>query len=428
MAAPVGLPHGRLLLRLTVLAFGIVAVVSFVIDPLIGRFAGQFEDYGAYLDAARSMAHGQSPYAHFDPGASVVMQGFLYPPSAALLVRPLALLGDRLAMTSWLWLELACTIAGCLILARTALPASWPRTELAVLAALAFPPATYNYWHGQINPLVFLLLALAYRAWMRRAEVPCGVYIALAASLKVSPILLVILLLRRRWWRGVAACAATGALGVVAGIVAIGFAPLRTYVTDVLPAVSAEVGWIYNQSVGGVLSRLVGHAVTSRQPGVTGLHVAVLAVSIGIVAVAAWAVRPSEARSTDRSIQFGIGIIAMVLAESIAWYPHLTYLLIPVFVGLGVIGARGWVAERRLGYALGALLLAVAVLTPIGLATWGLPQVSAIVRGPLWWPFLQLCSLPAVAVACLLWALVRSGDPRRPALPASGPLSRKAAQ
>jgi hypothetical protein len=132
--------RGRLLLRVVVLAFVAVAVASFVVPPLTGHVAGQFDDYTAYRDAAKLMAQGRSPYDLFIPHGVVVLGGFDYPPFAAVLVRPLAMVSDQVAMIAWLWLGLACTVAAALIVACTALPASWPRTELALLAARAFPP------------------------------------------------------------------------------------------------------------------------------------------------------------------------------------------------------------------------------------------------------------------------------------------------
>ena len=194
----------RVLLHIAVIAAGLVALKAFVIDPITGHFTGSFEDFSAYIGAARSMASGGSPYAQFT-STTVVMSGFTYPPFAAFLLSPLAVFGDRVAMSLWLCLDLACTIAAMVILARSVLPKGWPRVELGLLAALTFAPATYNYWHGQINPVILLLLVFAYWAYSRDRDLVCGVCIGFAAGIKLAPIVLVLLLLRRHWWRGAAA-------------------------------------------------------------------------------------------------------------------------------------------------------------------------------------------------------------------------------
>ena len=59
-AAP-GWRDRRLLLRVLVLISGLVALKSFFLDPLSGHFGGTFEDFSAYMGAARSMAAGGSP-------------------------------------------------------------------------------------------------------------------------------------------------------------------------------------------------------------------------------------------------------------------------------------------------------------------------------------------------------------------------------
>ena len=402
------LRHGRALLRGATVSITAVALWSFVVAPLLGHFSGRFEDFSAYIGAARDMANGRSPYAQFDGSVSVVMTGFDYPPFAALLVRPLALLSDTAAMTLWLWVSLACTVAGALVVARTALPESWPRTDIALLAAFAFGPAAYNYWHGQMNPVIFLLLALAYRAWVRDRELPAGVLLGLAGGVKVAPAVLILVLLRRGWWRGAAAMVATGLASVGVAAAVIGVNGVRTFFDTVLPALTRETGWIYNQSLGGLLSRAGDHSVLSVGPGSTALHVAVLAGAVALLGVAAWVVRPGQRDEAERGAEFGLALTAMLLAGSIAWYPHFTHILIPLAAAAGLVAARGWHVERRLGLALLAVLGVFGLVAPVVLSGIDMQTLQSAHAGAEWWPFLQLFSLPAAAVLALLATQARS--------------------
>jgi alpha-1,2-mannosyltransferase len=402
------LRHGRLLLNASTVAIVAVAVWSFVLAPLLGRFGGHFEDFSAYIGAARDMSAGRSPYAQFDGNVSVVMTGFDYPPFAALLVRPLALLSDSAAVTVWLWISLACTLVGAQVLARAALPASWPRTQLGLLAAVAFAPAAYNYWHGQMNPVIFLLLALSFHAWVDGREKTTGALLGLAAAIKLAPIVLVVLLVRRGWWRGAATMLATvlASLGVAASV--IGLSGVRTFMATVLPTLVRETGWIYNQSLGGTASRVVDHSVLRIGPTSALLHWSIMAISAAILLVVMWVVRPGQRDRVERGAEFGLGVLAMLLAASIAWYPHFTHLLFPLAAIAALVAARGWALERRLALAALAAGAVFVVLVPLVLASISMETIVSIHGTAGWWLFLQACSLPSLTVGVLFVALTRS--------------------
>jgi len=408
------LRHGRALLRAAVIALGVVALWSFVIQPLTGHFSGQFEDFRAYIAAARDMAAGRSPYTSFDGNASVVMSGFDYPPFGAVLVRPLALLDDHWAMTLWLWMSLACTVAGALVVARTALPERSPRTEIGLLFAFGFTPATYNYWHGQMNPVIFLLLALAFRQWVRGRELSTGVLLGLAAGIKLAPAVLIVVMLRRHWWRGSVAMAGTGLASVAVATALLGTGVMRSFIDGVLPSLTRETGWIYNQALSGALSRAADHSVIDIQPASAPLHYLSLLGTVVLLGVAAWCVRPGRRDPVDRSAEFGVAVLAMLLAGTIAWFPHFTHLIIPLAAAGGVVAARGWQRSRWLLAATGAVLVFFGVALPTVLgAILDLNALRSFHGSGAWWPAIQLFSLPVLAVVALMATLARSA--RHPA-------------
>jgi len=406
--APLRLRQARLLLRASAIAVTALAAWQFLLAPLLGHFEGRFEDFAAYLGAARSMAAGHSPYASFNGSVSVVMTGFDYPPFAALLVRPLAVLSDSAAVTLWLWISVACTVAGALIVARTLLPRSWPRTDIALLAAFAFAPATYNYWHGQMNPVIFLLLALALRTYVQGRQVSTGVLLGVAAAIKLSPIVLVVLLLRRGWWRGTAAMALTVVASVAAAIPVLGVGGVRTFVDTVMPSLTRETGWIYNQSLGGLLSRIANHSVLQVGGASAVLHTLVLLAAVVTLGACFFVVRGGQRDPAERGAEFGLGAVAMLLAASIAWYPHFTHLLIPLAAAAGLVAARGWKVERRLGQAALLALAVFGLLVPLVVADIDMNSMVRLHASAAWWPALQLFSIPCVAAVLLFASLLRS--------------------
>jgi len=403
----------RLLCHAAAAAAAAAAVLTFVVAPLTGHFQGPFEDFTAYWQAAQAVAHGHDPYSNFRAQASVVMSGFDYPPPAILAVWPLALLSHVWAVRAWLWLALGSTLAASLIVVRTLLPPTWPRTSLAVIGSLVYAPAAYNYWHGQANWLIYLALALALRAYVREQPMLCGLFLALGADIKLEPAVLALLLLRRGWWRGLAAMAVGGLvpLGVAAWLVP---GSLSTWLRQVLPALTRDNGWIYNQSLDGVASRLLGHSVTHFSPPLAVLHFAVLGLDVLLLAVVVWRVRPGPRPSLDRAAEFGLGVTAMLLVSTIAWIPHYTSLLIPTAVGLRLACLPGARHRGAIAGATAVFVLVTWVLLPLALANLTMGEVVRIGQGWLWWPFLQLASLPALAALGLAIGLARSGPPDLP--------------
>jgi len=383
-------------------------VANFVVAPLRGRFTGDLEDLGPILYAGHQAAQGGDIYGQFVPGAQttlVTYLGFDYPPLVAWLGRPLAALPYQVAQAAWLWMLLAATVASLVLIAREVLPPTWPRVQIGVALAGISAPATYDLWHGQINPLILLSLALALRFWMRGQQVRCGVALGIGAALKVAPLILLVLLLRRRWWRGAAAGGATAAGSVLAGALLVGPQRAVEWFTQVLPVLSRDDGWFFNQGWNAVVNRLVDHSVYRVDAPAPAVHLAVLALAAGGVLAAAWTVRPAAADPLRRATEFAAGVTAMLLAGTIAWYSAYIHLVLPLLVVLG-LAAHG----QRLGRGLTAAALAVtvmlAVIAPAFLGMGGKDWLTNTHGTLLWWPALQLVSLPALCAACLLAALI----------------------
>ncbi|MEO9045494.1 MAG: glycosyltransferase family 87 protein [Candidatus Dormibacter sp.] len=395
------------------------AAYNFVLVPIFGHFAGEFEDFAAYTQAAHAVAGGTSPYANFGSG-TIVMSGFDYPPFAALLLRPLDFLSSRWQEIVWLWLSLGALVGGAVIVARTALPASWPRARIAIIVALTFPPATYNLWHGQINLFIFLLLAVALSDYLSGHRTRCGVVLGVAASIKLAPIVLLVVLARRGWWHAVAASVAAVAACAALAVATLGWTVTHQYITSVLPVLNRDNGWIYNQTWNGVVSRLGQHSVLAAAGASLWLHAIATALSVATVAAVWLAVRQGRRTRAERGAEFACGIIAMLLVGSIAWYPVYVHLLIAIAAGAGLAYERG-LHRRALSAWTIAALVGIGAVGGGVIAAITMQTIVNISSGPLWWFFLQACSLPALLAAGLLFTIVRAlrtGAVSRAAAPA----------
>ncbi len=396
----------HVLLTAGAVAAVIGAVYNFVVLPIAGSFTGPFEDFGAYSGAAHAVATGTSPYASFG-GATIVMTGFDYPPFAAVLLRPLAALSARWQELTWLWIALVSLVGGAVITARALLPKAWPRARIGVFVALTFPPATYNLWHGQMNTVIFLLLAVALSDYLSGHRTRCAVVLGVAAGIKIAPVVLLIVLVRRGWWRAALAGVATAAATVAVGIGALGWSVTHQYLTSVLPVLNRDNGWIYNQTWNGVVDRLAQHSVLTVDAPSLWLHGVATALSLLTVAALLVAVSRRERTRAERGAEFACGVIVMLLVGSIAWYPVYVHLLIAIAAAAGLAYER-----RRLGRTLAwwsvAALVGVGVVGGAAIAALSVAGIGPVATSPAWWLFLQACSLPAILATALLVALTRA--------------------
>jgi hypothetical protein len=170
-------PRVRLVLRFAMLvgiALGIETVIlHLLMDPLA--------DVHAYYDAGARLNAGQPLY---DQPAGVDDAAFYrYPPLLAILFRPLALLPFGAAAAIWM-----AVLAVLFVATLIRLDLRRPLT-LFVVCALALPTG-WSLVIGQAQVAVTYLLALG-NPWA----------VALAANLKVFPVLVAVWWLGRREWR-----------------------------------------------------------------------------------------------------------------------------------------------------------------------------------------------------------------------------------
>jgi hypothetical protein len=412
----------RALVIATTVGCALMVLLNFVIAPLTGHFTGQFEDFNPILYAGRAASSGSDPYGLFYPQVKttlVMHLAFDYLPIVAVLARPLAALPYHVAATLWLWCLLACTIGASVLVARTTLPADWPRTVIGFCAIVLFAPTTYNLWHGQMNALVLLSLAVALRAWVRGDQVTCGLALGLGGIAKVAPLVLLLLLLRRRWWRGFAAGAGTVVASLLVSGVFLGFQRVAEWFTDVLPYLGRADGSYFNQSIGALLSRIFDHNVWRLDAPMPALQVAITLASVAGVLATAWLVRPGQASPERRSLEFATAVVAMVLAGAIAWWSDYGSLALTLLVLTG-LAARGLL--RRPVIIAGALLFVGAGLVAAAFFGFGGEGWVPSTFGTPWWtPALQIDSLPAdtavILLVMLLVTLARRPDEPRRAVP-----------
>ena len=325
------------------LVTGPVPVLILVVAGVVaGALSGGFTDLFVYLYGGRALLDGLPVYESFDP---VTGLHFTYPPFAALIMVPLALLPAWLAAALWTGASVA-AIAAVVVVVRRALDQPAPGWLVALLtaAALAMEPVWQNLAFGQTN--LFLMLAVVVDL-VRPQRRWSGVLVGIAAGVKLTPLVFVVLLVLVG--RRAAAGRATVAF---AGTVAVGFVLMpgfaATYWADGLldPTRIGPPELAHNQSVYGALTRLLdGPPPTWVWLAVAGpLSLAVL------VAGARWW------RRGDRVLGTGLAALAMLFASPISWSHHWVW-AVPVALAL-------WERSRWASAAWTAVFVARPVVWP----------------------------------------------------------------
>jgi alpha-1,2-mannosyltransferase len=288
----------------TVLAAVLVVAVAAAVT---GAVIGEFPDLHVYRYGGRSVLDQLPGYESDDP---VTGYPLTYPPFAALVMVPLALLPGWLAAGLWTGLSAGC-LAGAVVLVCRELghPAPAWLVVAAAAGSLALEPVWQNFSFGQINLIIMLMVLVDMARPDRRTS---GLLLGIAAGLKLTPLVFVVLL-ATVGHRGAAARASLTFVGTV--LVGLTVMPgASSYWTDGLldPKRVGPPQLAHNQSLAGALTRLLG------EPPPTAFWLAVagpISLAIVLVGVGWW-------RRGDRGLGICLGAMAMLLASPVAWSHH----------------------------------------------------------------------------------------------------------
>ena len=113
---------------------------------------------------------------------------FRYPPTFAVVLTPLAVLGPVVGGILWSWLSLAVYFAGLHRCARDVLPVEWSPPREAAFLVLSAVGALAGLWNSQSNALMVGLLLLAASAVVRQRWWSAAALLAAPVVLKLTPL------------------------------------------------------------------------------------------------------------------------------------------------------------------------------------------------------------------------------------------------
>lgn len=321
-------------------------------------------DVEVYREAGVSILTGRPIYSAMTEAPQLLP--FTYPPFAAVLAVPLALL--PFGAIGWLWTlaQIAATAAivwyaGWRLIHRTGALA--PLTlALLTVPMLWLHPVSDGIRFGQVNAFMVLACLMDLRTprpgLLRR--VPAGVLVGLAMSIKLTPgVFVVHYLVNRRWKEAITAVvtAVVVTLGSWVLLPEASFAFWGGALQD--PARLGPNAGTSNQSIRGFLLRLGPHGL----PGD-----ALWLLLVGVVGFIGFQLaRRAYLAGDSISEVAAIGLMAVLLSP-VAWIHHLHWMVVVIFAVLGADPLR----DRR-------RLLAAAVVTGFFLCRlpwWGITWLS----------------------------------------------------
>ncbi|WP_324192460.1 glycosyltransferase 87 family protein [Nocardia cyriacigeorgica] len=351
------------------------AIVLFVIYAIIAPIVHWWDGYidlQVYRNGARVWLDGGDLYGPM-PKVFGIGLPFTYPPLAALLFAPLALMPLGLAEIVVLATSvLSLGITLWLVLARIRPELDRMTVLAAVIAAVAvagyLEPVRQTYSFGQVN--LVLMAAVALDCLVRKPFWPRGMLIGIAVSVKLIPAGYLLYFLLRKDWKaaGTLVASAIGAIGL--GFLIFPSDSVQYWFHTL--ADTGRIGPPYyagNQSLKGLAFRL----------GVSDSVATLIWISLSVVAIglaALWMRRLIEAGASVAALM--VNAAAILLVSPVSWSHHWVWVAPALLVTADAI-ARG----RRNPLLLGAVA-AMTVMFLIG-PHWLLPHEADRELDWAWW-------------------------------------------
>ncbi|QWC11542.1 DUF2029 domain-containing protein [Arthrobacter jiangjiafuii] len=367
--APTSTPPGssRLRTRTSALWLGLGLPAALVLVVLGAQIHGL--DFTVYREGARAFL-GMGEHRLYDPAlVQTDTRGlpFTYPPFAALLLTPFAVLPEAVGLVLVTATSCLCLVLTAILVARylrdnTVLPeritaALGGSAGVVVLATLligVLGPWREGLGFGQINPMLMVLIVADL---IRPAgRVPRGILIGLAAGIKLTPLAFGLVFLVRRDWRAILTMGLTFATTVAAGWLA---SPeqSRIFWLSALSDASrvGDTTDMYNVSLNSLLAHL-GTPEALQRP--LWLLACAAVVVLGFLAI-----RRSDARG-DMLAAISANAVVMLAISPISWFHHWVWIAL-VLPALWVSVRRRRAGARGPGIALGVVMVPVFMLSSV---------------------------------------------------------------
>lgn len=316
--------------------------------PVLFRYGSG--DFQIWIDAARNWVYNGVLY-RLENVAANPFALYKRPPFYIMWFTPFVDWQPLDLLNAYRWFNLA--LLGVIIglwMSLVAPAQRWWWLAVAVISLNA-QPLFDTISLGQTDIVLLGAFTLIYWSVRRGHDWLAGVVIAMVASFKIYPIiLLVFFVIKRRWWV-LWGCALGMFLWNGISIAVMGWDVHVLYATKIFFSIGGTTAWLENQTIAGFLARFVDdmynmhllkHPLISRISSMVALLLA---------STVAWlALRDYPATDERFGVQYGLFLILMVIAIPVAWMHYATILwivlmiLVQYFRTQPVTVFQGWAA------------------------------------------------------------------------------------
>jgi alpha-1,2-mannosyltransferase len=344
--------------RIALVAVNIAAVTFFLLSwSRTGVGFGAYHiDLDVYRIGGRVWWHGGDLYGRLPATRAGARLPFTYPPVAAVVFAPLALVPYPVAATALtLATVVSLTVVLRMFLRRLSGPAAGSPWVLAWLLppALFFEPVRDTLGFGQINAVLMALVSADCLA--RSPRWPRGALTGLAAAVKLTPAAFVLYFLLRRDYRAAGWAGLSFAVATAAGFAAAGPDSAHYWTSTLLQGGrrAGNPASASNQCIVAVLARA---GLDPRSPAglLTWLTLAAL-----VVVAASRGMRPALAAGQD-CLALSLNAFAALLISPVSWSHHWVWFA-PALLTIATLGQR---YRSRLAVATVTVGLAVFAAAP----------------------------------------------------------------
>ena len=188
-----------------------------------------YGDFDAYYLSAAQLLKGINPYLTTQMHNDVTVSDT---PTWLLCFEPLAKLTRITAYWTWFWINVSAVFLSIGLLIREL---DISGADAAIVAALLvmYPPLAENFWYGQSEIFLSLVLVLMLVALRRNHDRLAGLSLAAAALLRAYPLGLVGYLLILRRWRALGWIGIGLLIGGVVTIALVGWDTVATFAAQI---------------------------------------------------------------------------------------------------------------------------------------------------------------------------------------------------